>query len=298
MDIREIMTFKKVVETGSITAAANKLNYAQPTVTLHIHTLETELGVPLFNRIGRKLLLTDAGRELYECALDVKQLMNKISSIGISEGSQRGTLRIAAAPAIVRYRMGDMLLDYFSRHPQVDAQIINHHNAQKISELLSNGNVDFAILAGEWYNSDILRIETLEECDHVLVAGTELDISSINLTEPNKPLGCRIILNHYLSSSRHEIENYLSRLNIIAQGFIEVWNIEVIKQYVENNLGLALLPRFVVERELKAGKLLQVADPQMFNKYVINLAYRKSKWETPLLKEFRSALMEHFPQRV
>ena len=81
-------------------------------------------------------------------------------------------------------------------------------------------------------------LEPLESYDHILVVGAEFDTSKINLTEPNRPLGCRFITNHYLSSSRQEIEKYLHTMNISLDSHIEVWSVEIIKKMVEQNLGV------------------------------------------------------------
>lgn len=294
MDIKQLMTFKKVVEAGGITAAAKALNYAQPTVTLHIHELEEELQVQLFNRIGRRLLLTDAGRELYDCSRDMTQIVKKISEIGKDEGQQRGTLHLAISPAIVSYILFDMLSDFIRRHPLADVCVVNDHDAQRIYEQLCSGSVDFVILNGKWHNRDNITVEPLESYDLVLVAGTEFDTSKLNLTEPNRPLGCRFITNHYFSSSRKEIEKHLQAMNISFDGHVEVWSVEIIKKMVEQNLGFSFLPRFVVEKELREGRLVEIQTDIQFEPYTISLAYLKNKWVTPLLNEFHVALLNRF----
>ena len=294
MEIRQILTFKKVVEAGSITSAAKELNYSQPTATLHIHELEAELGVQLFNRIGKKLILTDAGHSLYECSRDLSLILKKASSIGAESRRKCGTLRLAVAPAIADYKLFDMLTEFIIQHPFADIQIINDHNSKKIYDQLYNGSVDFAILTGKWYNTNDITIKSLEKCRHILVIGSCIASLSINLTEPNKPLGCRLILNHYLSTSRQEIEGYLNNLNIRPDGLIEAWNIDMIKKFVQQNLGLAFLPRFVVEQELKDGSIAQVDTDIDFAQYEINLAYLKNKWMSPLIEDFLNSLLKHF----
>lgn len=292
MDIRQITTFRKVVETGSVTLAAKELNYAQPTVTLHIHELEAQLQVQLFNRVGRRLLLTDAGRELYSLSRDMEQILKKIAEIGENAGTVRGTLRIAVAPANLRYMFFDVVTRFLREHPNADVKIINDHSVQKIYEQLCNGTVDFVILTGSWQSGDNVTIELLRTCEHVLVTGPQVDQSKLNLTESGQPLGCKLISNHYMSFSRQQIEQYLHARNISPDGYIEAWDVDTIKKFTEQNLGIALLPRFVVEEELARGSIVTVPLDTRLDDYRVFLAYLKNNWQPPLAREFREAMME------
>lgn len=298
MEIRQVLTFKKVVELGNLTAAAAQLGYAQPTVSLHIQMLEEELGVPLFDRIGKKLMLTDAGRELYECSQDMSQIIRKIESIGVDKGGPRASVRLAMPPAILKYLMFDILADLVRDVPQADFHITNDHNYQVIYKQLLNGTVDFAILNGQWFSSSTIKIEKLHDYDQVLIASSDFDISGINLTVPGKPLGARMIYNHPLSASKQEFENYLNKMDINPDAFLEVWNIEAIKESVRRGLGIALVPEFVVRDELAEGALKKVQTDVVFSKYSVNLAYLKSKWEAPYVKLFRTYALSKFKSLV
>lgn len=298
MDIRQLLTFKKVVETGGITRAGNELGYAQPTVTLHIHELEKELQVQLFDRIGRKLHLTDAGQELYDCTRDLAQVIDRIESIGNETEQLNGSIRIAVPPAIVNYRICSIFEKFLKAAPHVDIYAINYHSSKKIYELLYSGDVDFAILSGAWQSSDDLTVHLLERADHVLIASPGLDTSVVNLTNDNQPLGTRLILNQNSSTSHSEIENYLRQHNITPNGTIEVWGIEAIKQCVALNLGISFLPRIVIEKELREKQLVELPTDHEFIKYTLNLAYLNRKWNSAAFKLFRTMLLESFEERL
>lgn len=297
MDIRQLITFKRVVETGSITRAGIDLGYAQPTMTLHIHELERELHVQLFDRIGKKLHLTDAGQELYECTRDLMQVMNRIESIGSETEQLKGNIRIAVPPAIVNYRLCSIFERFLQLAPHVDICAINYHSSQKIYDLLYSGDVDFAVLSGAWNSSDDLVVHLLERADHVLIASPQLDTNAVNLTNDNQPLGTRLILNQNSSASHSEIEKYLRQHNITPNGTIEVWGIEAIKQCVERNMGISFLPRIVVEKELEEKKLTELHTDHEFIKYTLNLAYLNRKWNSTVFKLFRTLLLDSFKNR-
>lgn len=294
MDVKQLMTFKKVVEMGSITAAAQELGYAQPTVTLHIQTLESDLHVSLFDRIGKKLVLTDAGRELHNYSKAISQIMAKIESIGSSEGVQRTTVRLAVPPAIVKYLMCDVLDEFIKDTPQADFQIINDHNPQKIYKYLLDGDVDFAILAGRWYNNAEVKVEPLGKCRQMLIASSCFDLRRLNLTVPGISMGVRMIYNHYLSSSRQSFEHYLKTMDIRPDAFLEVWSIEVIKHCVSRGIGLTFVPEFVVNEELASGQFVEVPVNTQFENFHISLIYLKNHWETPVFQSFREHILSKF----
>lgn len=294
MDLKQLMTFKKVVETGSITVAANALSYAQPTVTLHIQTLERDLNVTLFERIGKKLVLTEAGRELHKYSKSISQIVDRIEQIGTHEGSARSMVRLAVPPAIVKYLMCDVLDDFIRNAPETDFQIINDHNPQKIYKYLLDGAVDFAILSGRWYSNEEVKVESLGECRQLLIADRTMDLSKLNLTVSGISMGARMIYNHYLSSSRQNFENYLNTMEIQPDAFLEVWSIEVIKHCVARGVGLTFVPEFVVSEELQSGRFVEVPVNTQFENYRINLVYRKSQWESPVFKSFRENILSKF----
>lgn len=297
MEIRQLLTFKKVVEAGGITAAASQLGYAQSTVTLHIQEIETELNVMLFDRIGKRLLLTDAGRELYDYMRDLSQIITRIRYIGTETFQQRGNLRIAVPPALMDYLLCDFFAAFFREAPLVNIQAVNYHNTQKLYELLCEGTVDFAFLSGSWSRSHDMVVEPLLHVDHVVVAGPEMDLSSINLSEADRPLGTRLILNHPSAISHMELAKYLDERNIRPSGTMEVWGIQAIKKLVKDNLGIAFLPEFVVAQEIKNREMVQVATEHVFPQYSVCLAYLRNKWESPLFQTFREMLLEFFRNR-
>lgn len=295
MDIRHISTFKKVVETGSITAAARTLGYAQPTVTLHIQIIEKDLGVQVFDRVGKKLMLTEAGREMYKYSQELDQIFNRIVNIGTSTGGcRRSLIRIAVPPAIVSYLMYDIFDKFIRNIEDVDFEIINDYNLQVTYKYLLDGNIDFAILPGSWHSNELLQTELLGECDHVLVASKYYEIGKVNLTKPGNPLGARMIYNHYLSSSHLEFSQYLERMNIQPDSYLEVWNMDVIKACVNKCLGIAFVPRFVVHDELSNNSFVTIPLNYKLARYRINLAYMKNKWKAPMHMLFRDFIHSEF----
>src|SRR4051794_12258342 len=105
MELRQLAAFDAVVRTGSVTRAAVELNYVQSSVTAQIQALEADLGVRLFDRIGRRLALTEAGRHLAPIAQRMLALMDEAREAVVQPASPRGTVTISAPESVCTYRL-------------------------------------------------------------------------------------------------------------------------------------------------------------------------------------------------
>ncbi|MED0674399.1 LysR family transcriptional regulator [Aneurinibacillus thermoaerophilus] len=96
MEIRHLNTFKAVIQTGSFTKAAELLNYSQSTVTFHIKAIEEELGTPIFDRIGKRIFLTEAGEKLLPHAIQILNVFRNVKEATGEHGEIKGQLKITA----------------------------------------------------------------------------------------------------------------------------------------------------------------------------------------------------------
>ncbi|WP_017812794.1 LysR family transcriptional regulator [Paenibacillus shenyangensis] len=125
MELRQLHYFVAVCEELHFTRAADRLNISQPTLSQQIRVLEDELGTPLFDRIGKKTALTEAGRLLYHYSTTILRTMqNARSSIAELQVQQRGTLRIGVLPSDLDYRLNELWIEFHSRFPGVRLEII------------------------------------------------------------------------------------------------------------------------------------------------------------------------------
>src|SRR5215475_3973892 len=120
MDLRHLRAFSAIVETGGFARAAAQLNLSQPALSRQIHALETELGVPLFDRIGRAVQLTSEGEDLL---LRSRHLLTEVESLGerarALKAGQTGVLRVGTTPQAIESLLVDFLACYQARHPGV-----------------------------------------------------------------------------------------------------------------------------------------------------------------------------------
>ena len=146
MEIRNLSTFLEVAERRSFSRAADALGYTQSTVSAQIKQLETELGEPLFERIGHRIDLTERGKRLIGAAREIVNLAAGLAERG-SEGGESlsGEIRIAMAPSLCDLMLGRVYAEYHRRHPGVRMQILCAETDAMIDQL-RRGEADLAMV--------------------------------------------------------------------------------------------------------------------------------------------------------
>ena len=145
MEFRQLKTFRAVADNQSFTRAAQKLFMAQSSVSAQIKALEQELDVRLFDRIGRRVLITDTGSTLYEYARRMEEMTKEIRSEVSGSSQTRGSLTIRIPETLAAIYMPQIMEDFHGHHPEVKLIFINCSD-QKLREELNSGRIDLAFL--------------------------------------------------------------------------------------------------------------------------------------------------------
>ena len=119
MDIKCLRTFQAVVACGTYAKAADRLGYTQSTVTVHIKQLERDLGLPLFERIGRRMVLTQKGAEALAQAAEIIAAADRLAALGTEETALQGTLRVDLAETLLCYALDEVIAAFRERAPGV-----------------------------------------------------------------------------------------------------------------------------------------------------------------------------------
>ncbi len=286
MEIRQLQTFRAVARTLSFTRAATTLNYAQSSISAQIQALEEEFAVTLFDRLGRRIVLTDAGQRLLHYADKILALAEEAQVTVASHGEPTGVLTIAAPETLCTYRLPAIVNAYRQCFPKVDIIFRPSANCEAWDTLLGDGLADAALLLAEPYHSTMLQIEPLQcesivvvaHSDHPLaqqatVALTDFRSETMLLTEAGCPY--RIVFERALRS-----------VAIAPANVLEFHSVEAIKQCALTGMGIAVLPEIVVTRELAAGTLQALQVPGLSFQLLIQLAWHKDKWLSPALQAF------------
>ncbi|MEG1255053.1 LysR family transcriptional regulator [Clostridium sp.] len=293
MDIRHFVTFKNIVDTGSFINAANKLGYTQSTITSHVQQLEDSLNVKLFEKIGRKMALTNFGKDLLPLTTELLNVLDKIEQIGKDSDNITGELKIAAPETLTIYKLEPILKEFREKAPNVNLSIINS-SCNDIKNRTIKGEVDIALLFEPCNENDNLYAKPLVEIPLVFVCSPNEDVSNIDLNIQNQTLQTSIIVNESECIYRNLFEEYLKNKNIIIDNIIELWSVESIKKCVQSGIGIALLPDIVVAQEIKLHQL-QLLSANSTNLIITaSIAYHKNKCINPSIKLFMKIVEKHF----
>lgn len=169
MELRLLATFKTVAERLHFTRAAEELHLAQSSVSAQIRQLEDELGVQLFDRIGRRILLTDAGERLLSYARRMVAMTDEIQQELSTSQIQTGRLTIRTPETVATEYMPAVVDAFHTLHPQAELAFINCDDT-RLREELNSGRIDLAFLLTDSVSMQNVQVEMLQTVPLVLVA--------------------------------------------------------------------------------------------------------------------------------
>lgn len=285
--LRQFQVFEAAARLGGYTRAAETLHLSQPAVSMQIRQLEEQVGMPLFDQIGKKIHLTDAGRTLYQHAQNIlAQVQEAQLELEEMRGVRRGELNITIA-STANYFAPQLLATFCQRYPEVKVSL-DVSNRKHILALLNEADKDLAIMGRPPEASD-------------LVAHPFMENPLVVIAAPNHPLaGTRKI-----PIARLAQESFISReagsgTRIAAERFfdaagtqlitaMEMSSNEAIKQAVQAGLGLGIVSVHTLDMEFKLGRLtvLNVEGfPILKEWYIVHREGKRFSTAAQAFKEF------------
>lgn len=287
MEIRHFITFKKIVELGSFTRASEYLGYAQSSITSHIQALESSLGGQLFDRVGKKVTLTDTGKQLLKYVNELLITYEKIENIRYEQDIPSGVIRIGAPETLMIYRLNSIFREYKKKYHQVDI-ILENTPCAKLRESLHKGELDLAFLFDhEAFDPDLV-IEKLIDEKMCLVFPPDYTVQD----RKSIPKDLATFFTEKGCSYRYIFEQYLKSNGLSTENVMETWSIETIKKCVINGIGMSFLPLITVIDEYKNNNISIPPWELKHKKMVSQIAYHKNKWISPALKKFIELTLE------
>lgn len=291
MEIRNLVTFIKVCEFMSFSKAADFLGYAQSSVTSQIQQLEKELGVKLFERVGKHFTISAKGSELLSYANSITALAAQAYHTVSNTNVPCGKLRIGVIESICSFVLPKILEIYLRRFPQVDIAV-KTATTLEIMEMLRKNQVDLIVTLDE-------RVS-----DPDWHTALEREENIIFLCSPQHPFAGRgdvclgdvvrenLILTEKGCNYRQTFEHICNTRNLHIQSSLEIGNTNNILEFTARNLGITFLPEVTAQKALSRKELasFQIRDCSM--QMLIQLIYRKSKWFSPAMEAFISLANE------
>ncbi len=284
MDFKQLQTFYVLSNELNFTRAADKLGYTQSCITLHIKKLEDELGLTLFDRIGKKVTMTEAGCKLLPSVCQLLKISQNLQEFSNETTSKTGTIRIGICDSLCIEKMPAIIKSFSLIYPDVDIYLKILKCSEFLNELRDN-KIDLAYTIG--YLNKIPEIQyTAEKVEPILVLASPNHrlVSKENLI-PNDFDGIPLIMAEPAAYYRRNFLNDLERNGIHPKIILETESLQAIKNLTCSGLGVCILPKAAAGAEINTGKLVPlnyICDYDIKSQII----WHRDKWLSFILKEF------------
>jgi len=285
MELRQLKTFRAVATLLSFNRTAEALNYAQSTISAQIRALEDDLGVKLFDRLGKRIVLTEAGEILSQYAQKMLDIEAETLSEVRGRGQSQGTLTIRTPQSIGNNYLARVIGVFRKRFPRVG---FHFHTCafHSLERELQTGVTDLAFLLAESIQSANLVAEPLRFERLIIVsnAGNPLaqktSVSTRDLAD--QPLFLPIADCGY----RMVFEQTLTEENLTPHTILEFSSIEMLKETLKESSGVAMIPEMTIQGEIDRGELSVVPWEEGPLETAILMIWHREKWLSPSLQAF------------
>lgn len=285
MEIRQLQTFRTVARTLSFTRAAEALNYAQSSVTAQVQALEEELSTPLFERLGRRIVLTEAGQRLLNYAERILQLEEEARTEISGHGEPAGALVIGAVESLCTYRLPAVIRRFQERHPRVRL-LLKPGICADLRRAIGDGTLDLAFVMEAPGSLTTLAARDLIPEEIVVLVHPGHPLAELPQVVPADFAGQLVLHTEVGCSYRTQFDRLLADAGVRLGTVLEFGSVEAIKQMVMAGLGFAVLPRITAAQELAQGRLvaLPFAHPDLA--VITQVFWHREKWLSPTLRAF------------
>ncbi|XER05877.1 HTH-type transcriptional regulator CysL [Sporomusa rhizae] len=277
------MIFLCVCDEGNMTAAAKKLHIAQPSVSQAIGELEKYYNIRLFERLGRKLFITLAGEKLLTYARYIVNL-NKEAEAAMREIHHNSTIQIGASVTVGTCMLPGIILAFNTGKPKVKV-ISLVSNTKIIEEMLLVDQLDIGIIEGKIHSPEIVCVPFMSD-ELVLVSDTSHPLAKKGTVELSELNNMPFIVREEGSGTRELFESVMASHGINWEVAGVYNNAEAIKHTVAAGLGISVMSRLTVQKEVNRNELAIVEIEGMYFKRQFHIVYHKQKYITPVLNEF------------
>jgi DNA-binding transcriptional LysR family regulator len=276
MDVRDLQVFLSVAKHMNFTRAGEEVHLSQPSVSVRIRQLEHDLGSKLFEHLGKKVALTEAGELLIPYATRVIAAMDDARhAIDELKGLERGSLRIGASTTPGMYLIPRTIAQFKRRYPNIDVHLAVKDTRQ-IEEGVIRNEFDFGFVGGHlagdevevlpWITDEIILIVPLGHRLSTKRSVTVQDLSSE-----------KFIFREAGSATRAVVATHLRKLRVDVAAVMEIENPESVKKAVQNGLGIAFISGFAAATDLKAKTLVGVKIRNVKIRRELKIVYRRDK---------------------
>jgi len=281
--LNQLQIFLKVVQTQSVTKASEELHLTQPAVSIQLKNFQDQFEIPLTELVGRKIYITDFGREIAGAA---ENIINQVYALNYKTMAYKGQLTGRLKISVVstgKYVMPYFLSDFMKQHNGVEL-IMDVTNKNKVLESLENNEVDFALVSILPTTLNIEKLDLLQNKLYLVGnanSGFKKGLKTKEIFE-NLPL----IFREKGSGTRQTMENFIEKNDISVLKKMELSSNEAVKQALLAGLGYSIMPLIGIRNELHNKELLIIPVKGLPIITTWRLVWLKGKKHTPISSAF------------
>ena len=288
--LNQLQIFLKIVQTNSVTRASKELNLTQPAVSIQLKNFQDQFDIPLTEVVGRKLYVTDFGKEIAEAA---ENIINQVYAINYKthafKGQLFGRLRISVV-STGKYIMPYFLADFLNNNPGVEL-IMDVTNKTSVVESIELNEVDFALVSIHPQIQTIERMDLLK--NKLYMVGNSEKMTKSDTYNLDDFSDIPLIFREKGSGTRQVMESFVEQNFLPTRKKIELTSNEAVKQAVLAGLGCSIMPLIGIKNELSNDDLKIIKMEGLPIETTWSLIWQKSKKHAPVSIAFLEYLKEH-----
>ncbi|ABR35308.1 LysR family transcriptional regulator [Clostridium beijerinckii] len=285
MEFRQLNAFITVAKLSNFTKAAFELGYSQSAITAQIQQLEKELGVNLFERLGKNISLTSEGEQFLVYAKQIIKLCDEAKSNLSTSDVVKGTLTIGANESLCAVRLPPLVKEFHDRYPEIEI-LLKMEGNNKCKTLIRENQIDVAFIIGQKINDSDLITELEFPEPLVLLAIPGHPLAFKKHVYPEDIADYNIIVAEKGCGYRNLFERSLNDAGVTPKSIMEMGSIQSIKQLTMSGLGITLLPKIAAQEELKRKQLIELQWWEDSFYLTTQMVYHRDKWGSRALRAF------------
>jgi DNA-binding transcriptional LysR family regulator len=293
--LHQLRIFLKIVQTQSVTKAAEELHLTQPAVSIQLKNFQDQFEIPLTEVLGRKIFITDFGKEI---AVSAENILNQVYAINYKtlayQGQLTGRLKISVV-STGKYVMPYFLTDFMKQHSGIEL-LMDVTNKNKVVESLESNEVDFALVSILPSSLEIEQMELMQNKLY-LVGNTERKFKKAQAVNELFE-GLPLIFREKGSGTRQTMENFINKNNISVLKKMELTSNEAVKQALLAGLGYSIMPLIGIKNELHNNELQIIPIKGLPITTTWRLIWLKAKKHSPVSLAFLDYLEKEKTQIV
>jgi DNA-binding transcriptional LysR family regulator len=289
LNLNHLRLLRAVADTGSVTAAAQRLMISQPAVSKQLSVFESTLGVPLLERLPRGVRLTHAGAILADYARRIASLQDQaLTAIRDLRTGSLGTLRVGASTTIAVYLLPDLIVTFRRQHPGVQFHL-TVANSAAVARAVAEGDLDLGLT--EVHHPDpAVDSQVFRHDELVPIAAPSHALARKRSITPAQLCALPFVVRDTGSDTKSFVERALAARGLAITPAMSVGSTEAVKRAVSAGLGVAIVSRLSTDLEIQTHRLKILRVPALNLRRPLHLLTRRSLPHTSIFRAFQSLL--------